>query len=38
MKKDFSALSFSEKERVFESIFISNGPPWHLYTDGEKIS
>ena len=34
MKKDFSALSFSEKERVCESIFIANGPYWHIYTDG----
>ena len=34
MKKDYSALSFSEKERVCESIFISNGPYWHIYTDG----
>ena len=37
MKKDFSALSYSEKERVCESIFISNGPYWHLYTDGTKM-
>ena len=34
MKKDFSALSFSEKERICEGIFISNEPYWHLYTDG----
>ena len=34
MKKDFSALSFSEKERICESIFIANGPYWHVYTDG----
>ena len=34
MKKDYSALSFSEKERVCESIFISHGPYWHIYTDG----
>lgn len=34
MKKDFSALSFSEKERVCDSIFISNGPYWHIYTNG----
>ena len=34
MKKDYSALSFSEKERVCESIFIANGPYWHIYTDG----
>ena len=37
MKKDFSALSFSEKERICESIFISHGPYWHLYTDGTKM-
>lgn len=37
MKKDFSALSFSEKERICESIFISNGPYWHLYTDGTRM-
>lgn len=37
MKKDFSALSFSEKERICESIFVSNGPYWHIYTDGTKM-
>ena len=37
MKKDFSALSFSEKERGCERIFIDNGPYWHLYTDGTKM-
>lgn len=37
MKKDFSALSFSEKERICESIFVSNGPYWHLYTDGTRM-
>lgn len=37
MKRDFGALSYSEKERVCESIFISNGPYWHLYTDGTKM-
>lgn len=37
MKKDFSALSFSEKERVCECIFIENGPYWHVYTDGTKM-
>ena len=37
MKKDFSALSFSEKERVCESIFICHGPHWHIYTDGTKM-
>ena len=34
MKKDYSALSFSEKEKICESIFIANGPYWHVYTDG----
>ena len=37
MKKDFSALSFSEKERICESIFIRHGPYWHIYTDGTKM-
>ena len=37
MKKDFSTLSFSEKERICEGIFISNGPYWHIYTDGTKM-
>lgn len=34
MKKDFSALNFTEKEKICERIFISNGPYWHVYTDG----
>lgn len=37
MKKDFSALSFAEKERICEGIFISNGPYWHIYTDGTSM-
>ena len=37
MKKDFSALSFSEKERICESVFISHGPYWHIYTDGTQM-
>ena len=37
MKKDFSALTFSEKERICESIFFNNGPYWHLYTDGTEM-
>ncbi len=37
MKKDFSALSFSEKEKICERIFIANGPYWHIYTDGTKM-
>ena len=37
MKKDYRVLSFSEKERVCESIFNDNGPYWHMYTDGTKM-
>ena len=37
MKKDFSALSFAEKERICEGIFISNGPYWHIYTYGTRM-
>ena len=37
MKKDFSALSFSEKERFCESMFVNNGPYWHVFTDGTKM-
>ncbi len=37
MKKDFGALGYSEKERICESIFIGNGPYWHLYTDGTRM-
>ncbi len=37
MKREFGALSYSEKERICESIFIGNGPYWHLYTDGTKM-
>lgn len=37
MKKDYNALSFSEKERICESIFMNNGPYWHVYTDGTKM-
>lgn len=37
MKREFGALSYSEKGRVCESIFIGNGPYWHLYTDGTKM-
>ena len=37
MKKDFSALNFTEKEKICERIFISNGPYWHIYTDGTKM-
>ena len=37
MKRDLSALYFSEKERICESIFIANGPYWHVYTDGTKM-
>ena len=37
MKRDLGALSYSEKERICESIFIGNGPYWHLYTDGSRM-
>lgn len=37
MKNDYSALSFSEKERFCEYTFIANGPYWHVYTDGTKM-
>lgn len=37
MKRDLSALYFSEKERICESTFIANGPYWHVYTDGTKM-
>ena len=37
MKKDYCALSFSEKERICENIFAANGPYWHLYTDGTNM-
>lgn len=33
-ERDFCALSFSEKERICERIYMENGPFWHLYTDG----
>lgn len=37
MKKEYCALSFSEKESLCESVFIENGPYWHLYTDGTQM-
>ena len=37
MKKDLSSLSFSEKERICEMVFVANGPYWHIYTDGTKM-
>ena len=37
MKKDFITLGFSEKERICENVFITNGPYWHIYTDGTKM-
>lgn len=37
MKKDFSALSFAEKEKICERVFDANGPYWHVYTDGTKM-
>lgn len=30
-------LTYSEKERICESIFLQEGPFWHLYTDGTKM-
>ena len=30
-------MSFSEKEGICESVFIANGPYWHIYTDGTKM-
>ncbi len=30
-------LTFTEKERICESIFLQKGPFWHLYTDGTKM-
>ena len=32
--KDFSALSFTEKERICNEAFVNNGPYWHIYTNG----
>lgn len=37
MKKDYTTLSFSEKERICENIFRDNGPYWHIYTDGTRM-
>lgn len=37
MKKDYCALSLSEKESLCEKTFIDNGPYWHLYTDGTQM-
>ena len=37
MKKEYCALSFSEKERICERTFEENGPFWHLYTDGTQM-
>ena len=34
MMKDFSALSFTEKERICNEAFVNNGPYWHIYTNG----
>lgn len=30
-------LSFAEKEKICERIFMQEGPFWHLYTDGTKM-
>lgn len=37
--KDFvmigpEAVSYREKEKLCESLFVGNGPYWHMYTDG----
>ena len=37
MKIGNGALSFSEKERICETLFECNGPFWHLYTDGTSM-
>ena len=34
MMKDFSALSFTEKERLCNEAFVNNGPYWHICTNG----
>ena len=34
MMKDFSALSFTEKERLCDEAFVNNGPYWHICTNG----
>lgn len=35
--KTFSSLSYTEKERICESIFLQEGPFWHLFTDGTRM-
>lgn len=35
--KAYSNLTYSEKERICENIFLNEGPFWHLYTDGTKM-
>lgn len=35
--KSYSNLTYSEKERICEEIFLNEGPFWHLYTDGTKM-
>lgn len=35
--KHNQSLSFAEKERVCEALFIQEGPFWHLCTDGTKM-
>ena len=35
--KTFSSLSYTEKEKICESIFLQEGPFWHLFTDGTRM-
>lgn len=31
-------MSYAEKERACEMAFVENGPFWHVYTDGTRMS
>lgn len=35
--KTYSSLSYTEKEKICESIFLQEGPFWHLFTDGTRM-
>lgn len=35
--KNIQSLSFAEKERICEAVFLQEGPFWHLCTDGTKM-
>lgn len=37
MKRDFDAMSFTEKEEICNNAFREGSPFWHLYTDGTKM-